>query len=211
MRTFAFTRDGGPLLVGSLLVLLLSYGCASKPEAVKTGYLSDYSLLEPEGESRIAFRSPRLGTYTAFIVDPIEIRLPEGKLSAEDRAEAARYFRRSLVRLIEEEGLGVTETPGVRVARMRVALTDIAKSTWWQKIHPVGRLSGAGTGGAAMEAEVVDSVTGEQLAAVVQSGAGNQFNMTAFSTLDDVKGAIDAWSQRAARNLRELREQARRG
>jgi hypothetical protein len=45
-----------------------------------------------------------------------------------------------------------------------------------------------------MEGEVLDSVTGKQLGAVVQAAPGNQFNFTAFSTVDDVKSAIDKWA-----------------
>jgi hypothetical protein len=197
-------------LLSSLLLGLTLGGCSTKPAAVQTGYLSDYSKLEAETESRVAYRSPELATFDAFIVDPVEVRIPNKVLSEEDRAEAARYFRQRLVGVLETEGLRVTDTPAVGVARVRVALTDVAKSTWWQKLHPVSRVVGAGTGGAAMEAEVIDSVTGQQVAAVVQSGSGNQFNFTAFSTLSDVKSAIDDWAARAGRNLKALRESAGR-
>lgn len=183
-------------------------GCTTKPDMVQTGYLSNYSSLEPETDSRMAYRSPKLASYDAFIVDPVEVRIPNNVLSSEDQAEAARYFRTRLVEVLEKEGLRVTDAPAVGVARVRIALTDVAKSTWWAKIHPVSRVAGAGTGGAAMEAEVIDSVTGEQLAAVIQSGSGNQFNFTAFSTLSDVKSAIDDWAARAGRNLKALREAA---
>ena len=132
-------------------------------------------------------------------------------MSDEDRAAAARYFRASLISMLELQGLTVTEDPGVNVARLRTALTDVAASTWWQKLHPVSRVTGAGTGGAAMEAEVRDSITGEQLAAVVQSATGDQFDLGAFSTLDDVKSAIDKWTKLAGDALSELRARAKRG
>lgn len=109
------------------------------------------------------------------------------------------------MKVVEGQGLGVVDRPGVGVARVRLALTDVAKSTWWQKIHPASRMTGAGTGGAAMEGEVIDSVTGEQVAAIVQAGQGNQFDFSAFSTLADVKNAIDAWAEQAGARLKELR------
>lgn len=197
--------------VSALLVVGLTMGgCSTQPPAAQTGYLSDYSSLERETDSRVAYRSPRLAWYDAFMVDAVEVRIPNESLSDQDRAEAARHFRQRLEEVLEREGLSITDSPGVGVARVRIALTDVAKSTWWKKIHPVSRVVGAGTGGAAMEAEVVDSVTGEQLAAVVQSGVGNQFNFTAFSTLDDVKSAMNDWAARAGRNLKALRESAGR-
>ena len=167
-----------------------------------TGFLSDYSKLTKEAPARMQYVSPRLREYTSFMVDPIEVRIPQDKLSPEEGAEAARYFRDSAIRALRKEGMTVAEAPGVGVARVQIALTDVARSTWWQKIHPLMRASGAGTGGAAMEGQIVDSVTGEQLAAGVQAVSGSQFDPTAFSTLADVKGAIDIWTTEAAARLR---------
>ena len=41
-------------------------------------------------------------------------------------------------------------------------------------------------GGASMEMEVVDSVSGKQLAASVKKGRGNQFELDHFDELDDI-------------------------
>lgn len=201
-------RRGADLLAMLLLAGCLTgalIGCAGKPSTTQTGFLSDYSRLKADGSSRMVFASDRLATYAVFMVDPIELRVPTERLSPQDQAEAARYFRASAVRAIESQGLRVSDTPGVGVARVQIALTDVAQSTWWQKVHPVMRSLGAGTGGAAMEAQVIDSVTGEQLAAVVQSVSGNQFDFTAFSTLADVKSAIDKWTDTGSRELAQLR------
>lgn len=180
-------------------------GCASTPPAARTGFISDYSNLTTESAAKMKFVSPRLADYGSFLIDPVEVRVHGDALSPEDRAEAARYFRGAFVKVVEGQGLGVVDRPGVGVARVRLALTDVAKSTWWQKIHPASRMTGAGTGGAAMEGEVIDSVTGEQVAAIVQAGQGNQFDFSAFSTLADVKNAIDAWAEQAGARLKELR------
>jgi hypothetical protein len=196
-------------LFGVGACVLLCTACASKPPMQKTGFVSDYSRLEVVSDSRLAYRSPELAKYHSFIVDPVQIRVKSDKLSEQDQAEAARYFREKLIDVIAENEFALTDEAGAGTARVRIALTDIAKSTWWAKIHPMGRAMGAGTGGASMEAEVIDSVTGEQLGAVIQSGSGNQFNVMAFATLTDVKSAIDSWADRAGRTLAELRAQAR--
>lgn len=60
---------------------------------------------------------------------------------------------------------------------------------------------GAGCGGAAMEAEIVDSVTGEQVAAVIRSGVGSQFRAFNISTVSDVKNTIDVWARDAGHQL----------
>src|SRR5262249_27453962 len=121
----------------------------------------------------------------------------------------ANHFNQRLRDLIQKEGLTVTTEPGVGVARIQIALTDVANSAWWMKLHPAGSVSGAGTGGAAMEAQVIDSVTGERLAAVVQAATGKQPNFLAFSTLDDVKSAIDKWAATASRSLKQVRSEAK--
>jgi hypothetical protein len=183
-------------------------GCASSPPAQQTGFLSDYSRLEEKDSKRASYVSPELRNYQAFIIDPVEFRVPPAKLSPAERAEVAKHFHRRLVQLLEKRGYTIVEDPDVAVARVRIAMTDVARSTWWQKLHPAMRASGAGTGGASMEAEVIDSVTGEQFGAVVQASPGSQFDLTAFSTVGDVNSAIDKWADQAGRRLDELRAQA---
>ncbi len=193
------------VLVPVLLLALLLGGCSSAPEATHSGFLSDYSRLEDAGEHRMRHVSPALKSYQSFIIDPVQMSSQRGEMTPEDRAEVARYFRESFVKLLRARGYAVTETAGAGTARVRIALTSVNESTWWMKLHPASSLSGAGRAGAAMEGEIIDSVTGDQLAAVVQSGAGSQFTVGNFSTLADIKNLIDQWSKQAGDNLDALR------
>lgn len=186
----------------------IAAGCANQPAVRESGFLSDYSRLEMEDDSRRVYASGRASEYHSFIVDPVLVTTPVTKLSAEDRAEAMRYFHEKAVGTLQKSNFRLTDDPGVGVARLRIALTDVASSTWWLKLHPVSKAMGAGTGGAAMEAEAIDSVTGEQIGAVIQAGIGNQFDLTAYSTLADVKGAIDSWAEIATERFREIRAKA---
>lgn len=197
------------LLSLAIAVLIQGVGCASEPRSVATGFLRDYSRLEMEGKGRARFLDARLAEYDSFIVDPIEVRIPRGKMSEEDLAIAVVYFRDSLSGMIERQGLTVRDDPGVKVARIRTALTDIGQTAWGEEFYAVR--PALGTAGAAMEAEVRDSITGEQLAAVVQVAAGDQFDVGTFSALDDLEAAIDKWTSDASDRLVELRERAKRG
>ena len=190
--------------VGLACVTVLG-ACASKPEARETKFLSTYANLKPVNEQRMNYVAPQLRDYKSFIIDPVKFFVPPKKLTQAERADVAEYFRKKFVELLEKRGLTITSSPGPGVARVRLALTDIAESTWWMKVHPASRAAGAGTGGAAMEGEVVDSVSGKQIGAVVQASTGNQFNYTSFSTVADVKSAIDKWADQAAQRLDELR------
>jgi hypothetical protein len=208
MRSAPHSRTLVVSLLASALVLVALpgfTGCASKPEITQSGFLDDYSKLSVEDESRMVYASPDLAQYDAFMIDPIQLRVGPTKLSPDDRAEAARYFLVSAANGLRSQGIKVTSEPGVGVARLQMALTDIATSTWWRKIDPLWRAMGDGTGGAAMEAQILDSITGQQLAAVVQAESGNQFDFTAFSTLADVKSVMDKWAEIGAKELQTLR------
>lgn len=190
-------------LAAAAVATLLLTGCtASLPE--RAGFLSDYSDLEKIESNRMRYVSPELGMYEAFMVDPVEFSF-EGDLNAEHRASLARHTRTRLVTELGANGVEVVDEPGVNTARVRIALTDIAKAKWYLNLHPVTKATGVGLGGASMEAEIIDSVTGEQLAAVIRSDYGNRLELDVFSTLDDARDAIDAWAKEAAARIAELR------
>lgn len=182
-------------------------GCASSPPP-RTGFISDYSLLERIDGSKARYVSPALARYRSFMVDPVQFREVKDPpvLTPDERAEVANYFRDAFVTVLRDNRYTVTDRAGAGTARIRIAITDIKASVWWMNLHPGSKLSGAGTGGASMEGEVIDSVTGEQLAAVVKSGRGNQFELDTFDKLDDFKDVIDRWAEEAEDSLRELRE-----
>lgn len=191
--------------IGSILLgCAVLGGCSSQPKLEHSGFLSDYSKLESVSSSRMRYEASSASAYRSFIVEPAKSMVGTNHLSQTDQREALQYLTDRVLASIRDAGYGVANSEGPGVARVRVALTDVADSSWWQKIHPVSRAAGAGTGGAAMEAEVLDSVTGEQIAAVIQTDPGNQVNLSSFSTLADVKSAIDKWAERFAERLREL-------
>lgn len=180
-------------------------GCSSTPSTTQTGFLSSYEELAPAGTNRMRYASPELSEYSAFIIDPVQVSSQEGKLDAEQRADVANHFRQSLTSELSKRGYTVTEKPGARTARIRVAITNISDSVWWKKLHPASSLAGAGRGGAAMEGEVIDSVTGAQLAGVVQSGVGSQFTLGNYSTVADINNVVDQWVLTACDRLDEMR------
>ena len=197
------------LLVSYTSAALLAAGCASTPEPI--GFLSDYSRLEKTGSGKMGYVSPVLSEYHAFMIDPIEYRIDDEKpvITDEQKAEIANYFRSAFDRVLREQDYIITNESGVRVARLRAAITDIKKSKWYLNLHPGSKLSGVATGGASMEAEIIDSVTGEQLAGVIVAGKGNQFELDHFKALDDVEDVIDRWAKNLGSRIEELRKEAR--
>lgn len=187
------------------LVAILVTGCAIKSPA-HTGFLSDYSNLKKADGEAMRYRSPALKNYSYFIIDTVKM---EGKsaLDAKQRAEVAAYFDQSLKKALIKHGYSIAAAPGEGVGRVRVALTGVQDSKWWLNVHPASKVTGAGKGGASMEGEVVDSVTGQQLGAVVQAGKGGQFTVNPFSTIEDVKATIDMWTETAATNLDKIHKE----
>ena len=113
--------------------------------------------------------------------------------------------------MLRERGFKVVTAAGARTARIRIALTEIQKSKWYLNIHPATKVSGAGAGGASMEGEVIDSVTGAQLAAVIKAGRPNQFSLSTFKGLDGAKGVIDKWAKEAGAAVDELHGRTKKG
>jgi len=194
------------ITVAGLLITVatLAPGCASTPEP--TGFLSDYSRLEVVKAGWMRYVSPKLADYSSYMIDPVQIRVERDALDAEKRAEVARYMHDAVVKVLNDNNYAVVTQSGTQTARVRVAITDIQESKWYLNIHPATKLTGVGKGGASMEAEVIDSVTGEQLAATIRRGQGKQFELSPFSTLNDVKAVIDKWAEAAGERLRELKQ-----
>jgi hypothetical protein len=173
-----------------------------------TGFLSTYNNLEKVGNKRMQYLSRDLVTkYDKVIIDRVQVLVhsEEPVMTAEERNEVVSYFQEALERVFTDEGYEVVSEPGPRTARLRFAITDVQRSSMWASLHPASKLMGAGTGGASMEGEALDSVTGRQLGAVIQASKGSQFDLDYFDGIADVKDAIDGWAKQAPRTFERLR------
>jgi hypothetical protein len=183
---------------------MLIGGCASTPPPY-AGFISDYSKLQKIETGRMRYISPELRNYSSYLVDPVQIRVQREQVTPEQRAEVALYMQDALIRVLRAGGYKIVTQPGVGVARFRAAITDIQDAKWYLNIHPASKVTGAGRASASMEGEVIDSVTGAQLAAWVRGGKAREFELNPFSTIDDVKNVIDQWAEAAADRLKEFR------
>jgi hypothetical protein len=188
-----------------IVIPVLLTGCASAPPP-RTGFISDYSKLKKIDEGQMRYIAPQLRDYDAYIVAAVEMRAKNENIKPEQRAEVAKYMHSALIKVLTDGGYKIAAQPGPKVARLRVAITDIQEAKWYMNVHPGTKLTGAGRAGASMESEVVDSVTGVQLAAAIRSGKGKEFELNPFETINDVKNVIDQWAKSAGDRLKELRE-----
>ena len=191
------------IVLAVIAIALTTAGCGGKHRK-PTGFLSDYSKLVEESGSTLRYMNEAaLNKYSGFIVDPIQTRIddPDRALSDEDIADLTSYMYDKVVEAIEKSDDRIAYRPAADVARLRIAFTDIGKS------HPISivpwsSIAGLGIGGASVEAELVDSITGQQIAAVVQSKEGQ--SKVPFTTLGDwtaAKQTIDTWAKNLEKSL----------
>ncbi len=193
------------LTVLALVLMALQCGCSAELGGRK-GFLSDYSRLQRHSDVSYRYLGPTLASYSQFIVDPVAIHFDAGskasKISAENVADMQNYMHAALLSALSDRYLIVYQ-PGPGVARLRVALTDLKKSKVLMNIHPGSKLMGSGLGGASLEAELVDSQSGTQIAALVESQLGNRLSLEGLSKWGDAKAVMDDWAERLRQRIAE--------
>ena len=186
----------------AVAVFVLS-GCGSKQ--AETGFLSDYSKLQKEGSALRYVNEKELAQYSSFIVDKVEVHLYEGekakgKLTEEEIGDLTNYMHAKIVEAVENVGKTVVYQPADGVARIRTALTDLDASNA-VTIIPQASLLGAGLGGAATEAEVVDSMTDQQIAAFVLKQQGSRIPFTNLGEWTASKQVMDDWAKKFQKHI----------
>jgi hypothetical protein len=130
--------------------------------------------------------------------------------------ELTDYYQNALFTAVKG-GYEVVDQPGPGVLRVRVAITQLKPSNptanTLSTIVPVGMVvSGAtkavsgdnlGTGEASTEIEVLDSVSGERLAAAVDRRQGGKGVFR--GKWEDTKEAFDFWAKRFRERLDGMR------
>lgn len=210
----------------ALFVGFALLGCAASgmKEVKQSGFLGDYSMLTPGGDDRAALVYVKPETdfkpYNKIMFDRVLVSLSD---KAEHKevdpallAEMAKYYQDSLMDAVKS-GYTLVDKPGPDVLRVRAVITGIRPSNpvsnTMSSIIPIGiAVAGAtkavsgdnlGTGEAATELEVVDSVSGTRLAAAVDRRQGGK---SAFrGKWEDTKEAFDHWAKRFRERLDEAR------
>jgi hypothetical protein len=207
------TKQKINLILITLMGIVGFCGCAANKPVI-TGFLSDYSKLKAQSDTSYRYIAPgnKLGKYSKFMIDPVvthfyrgssaQIEQSERKLSEKELTELTNYMHDALVKAIEDR-YDVVNRPGPGVARMKVAITNLKKSGIVQNAIPIGKLVGTGLGGATLEAEMIDSQSGEQLGAIVESQLGERLSLDGYSTWGDARGIMDRWAKRFRARLDE--------
>ena len=188
----------------SVLCGLLAGGCGEGPS--QTGFLSDYSQLEPDASDMRYIDQSKLATYSMFIVEPVTVHF-HSKATGKDTEQSTLDDLTSRMRsaIVDElsEHYAVVSRGGPGVALVRVALTDVNKDTPALNILPTTKLTGLGLGGAAMEGELLDSVTREQIGAVIQTQKGQALSLQGLTEWSSAEAVINGWAKKFRQRLDE--------
>jgi hypothetical protein len=180
-----------------------------------SGLLGDYSHFHPDPvkPSTLIYRSDKhnLGEYEKLIFDPILVFFsPQAEykgIQPDELKKLTDYFRTAIVKAIQDV-YPITDKPGPGVLRLRAAITDLAPTkpvlATVTTISPfalvttgiVEHFKGAPPFYAQVqiEAELIDSQTGERVVGYVSRKAGQKDPVKAVSKWKDVEGAFDYWA-----------------
>ena len=182
-----------------------------------SGFLQDYSKFKPNeklGGDALTFVNPdkmkSLHRYVAIIVDPVQVYVSTAAdaslIPDSGRGAVAKYFEHALVEAVSD-AFPVVDSPGPLVLRLRAALVGIDLGG---KVAPLNDPAMVAKPmdraivleKVSVEMELVDSETGERIAAAVDKatlGAGAEVGAENFSRIErynEAKMALDQWAGR---------------
>jgi Protein of unknown function (DUF3313) len=210
-----------------MFAIAMTMGCSpaaeTKPGVKKipagqefSGFLKDYASLKPnpnlEGNAltfAAADAKQNLRSYFAIIVDPVEVYVATdadaSKVSDESRIALTNYFQHALVAAVSD-AFPVVDTPSPLTLRLRTAIVGVdvggqvaaadvpADAKPFQNALNIGKVG--------VEMELVDSKTGQRIAAMVDRsnlGGDAEIGAANFSRVQKFAAAREAFDEWASR------------
>lgn len=197
-----------PLLI---LFLVSAFGCATThPPA--SGFLgSDITLVpDPADSSRSFWEKPEVNwrRYTKLMIDPVVVYLhPQSRnreIHVDELKKLTDTLRNTVVKTVGP-AYPIVDQPGPDVMRIRAAITDIKPASPLMNVVSMAALMiPVDMGEASIEAEFLDSLSNERLAAVTDRKVATPIDLKihkGFTRWGHVEEAFNAW---AAELLKEL-------
>ncbi len=192
-----------PVLVACGIVAALLAACATPPPS-RSGFLGDYSALKPDkyGRSGLLW-TEKAGfdwkQYRKVMLDPVVIyyhpQAGSKAIQPDELGKLATYFRETVVAELQGSHAVVT-SPGADVLRIRAAIIDVVPANpALNVVSTAVAFLPLDLGGAAIEAEFLDSVTGERLAAMTERKKGSVMNLKGgFTEMGHARAAMREWA-----------------
>lgn len=187
-------------LVGCALLA----GCASTISPPPSGFLGNYDELQTRPTDPGLLWWERDGfnwhDYRGVILDPLSVYYHPSAHGSEIRPEELQEltdaFREAVIRQLGED-FPVVDQAAPDILRVRCAITDVIPVR--PAVNVVSSLVAfvaVDVGGAAIEVEFLDSVTGERLAAGVDQKLGKSIDgLSGFTRFGQAEKAFDEWAE----------------
>ena len=207
----------------SLLLLLASFsGWSNAAKEISdkdfSGWLDDYDSLEfnEAKNSFIFFNEEARGKYDKVLLESVAVYSVNSKANKVMASKATDYLREGVLKVLTDSDILATEA-GPTVLRYSMAITGVEKTKDELKAHNIIPVSALFRGAqevsgkvstyidSMFEAELVDSVTGDRVAATVRKGIGETTKRSGDElTFEDVKPTLDLWLEQYAQTLEEF-------
>lgn len=219
------------VVLSSIAALVCMFAACATQQARKTTtttFLPDYSMLKPGGDGKalLVYINPKADfkAYNAIWMDPVQLyasgKHEMEKLSPEDHQRILNYADAAMREQLSKD-YTMVDAPGPGVMHLRIAITEAEDSNVTldtiSTIIPIGLAASAlgelatgqwaFTGSVGVEAEMLDSVSGEQLFAAVDRRTGGKISgkFDKFNDWRAVKDAFDFWAKKMRERLAEWR------
>ena len=180
--------------------LIVLQGCATAPRP--TGYFAGDIELQPDPEdgSLLWWENPDFNWhhYSKVMLDPISVRIDaatvDRKFKPQEIASLSRDFKDAVAEKLGPER--VATTPGPDVLRIRAAITDIdTSSPMLNLVTTAIAFVPMDMGGASIEVEFLDSVSGARLAAMADRKTGTPVQViSSFKRFGQTRAVFDQWA-----------------
>jgi len=196
-----------------LLIFLFTFlitGCATM-KTPKSGFLGDYSLFQVDPKDKSLLWYEKEGTdwkrFTKLMIDPVVVYYHPAarnrQIEPQELQKLTEYFREVVVQEVEDK-YPVVDKAGPDVLRVRAAITDVIPVNVAANIVAAAAIGiPLDMGGAAIEAEFLDSETGERLGAIVDMKLGTPLDMRGFTSLGHARSAFQKWAKEFKQALSE--------
>ena len=198
-----------------------------------SGFLGDYSKLHPDPKNSDLLiywkEKDVLKHYSKFMVDPVTIfLLPKAQnreIDPEDLARLTKEFHDDIVEELTKAGYEVVSSPGPGVLEGRLAITNVEPTASKKNVAVKAGAMAASTavapgaallvprfsvGRASIEGELLDSASGERVAAFVTSRAGQKWfsGLKGYKQWGDVDAAFRTWAKNFANRVKQAHEES---
>jgi len=184
-----------------IVSLSLIAGCAAPvKEQAEAGFLSDYSKLEEADDNAMRYVSPKLADYSTFMIDDVVLLYTpdpdKPEFTDEEVEEIKTRIIGSLTAALSKDGAyKMAYAPAPGVGRIRVGITKLDATTGALNVVVAIKATGAGLGGIAIEGELVDSMSGEQIVAAMRWGSGSRVLRAGFTHTGDAMILAEKWAK----------------